>query len=202
MSADLVTYDSRHFGVTTAASIQNEHLTQDFQSVFPVLSPKSTLTWHNTNEGCTSERLKIWLKLCPIWCTQPPVAHIRERPILEPLFWSPSVQVENPPAVLLWLFSGCVARLDYFWNRHWRTRQDRSCHLHLHLSLAVTRGVGAPQMTSQTVSSIFLCSPLPSWTWLIPGLAIPWRCLPTSSSVCLVFFPFQWALQNGLGQTW
>ena len=48
--------------------------------------------------------------------------------------------------------------------------------------------VGAPQMTSRPVSSIFLCSPLPSGTWQIPGLAILWLCLPTSLSVCLVFF--------------
>ena len=41
-----------------------------------------------------------------------------------------------------------------------------------------TRVVGAPQMISQPVSSIFPCSPLPSGTC----------CLPTYSSVCLVFF--------------
>ena len=32
--------------------------------------------------------------------------------------------------------------------------------------------VGAPQMTSQPVYSICLCSPLPSWTWRTPGLSI------------------------------
>ena len=32
---------------------------------------------------------------------------------------------------------------------------------------------------------LFSCSPPPSGT---PGLSIPWCCLPTSSSVCLVFF--------------
>ena len=37
--------------------------------------------------------------------------------------------------------------------------------------------VGAPQITSQLVSSIFLSSPLPSWTWWAPGLSIPWCCL-------------------------
>ena len=47
----------------------------------------------------------------------------------------------------------------------------------------IAKVVGAPQMTSQPVSSIFLCSPLPS------GLSIPWCCLPTSFSVSLVFFP-------------
>ena len=31
--------------------------------------------------------------------------------------------------------------------------------------------VGAPQMTSQPVSSIFPCSPLPSGTWRTPGLS-------------------------------
>ena len=57
-----------------------------------------------------------------------------------------------------------------------------------------TRVVGAPQMISQPVSSIFACSPLPSWTWQTPGLYVPWCCLPTSSSVCLVFFPFSLCL--------
>ena len=48
--------------------------------------------------------------------------------------------------------------------------------------------VGAPQMILQPVSSIFPCSPLPSGTRRTPGLSIPWCCLSTSSSVCLVFF--------------
>ena len=43
-------------------------------------------------------------------------------------------------------------------------------------------------MISQPVSTIFLCSPLPSGTWQTPGLSIPWCCLSISSSVCLVFF--------------
>ena len=50
------------------------------------------------------------------------------------------------------------------------------------------RVIGTPQMNSQAVSFIFLCSPLPSGTWQTPGLSIP-RCLPTSFPVCLVFFP-------------
>ena len=50
------------------------------------------------------------------------------------------------------------------------------------------RVVGAPQMSSQPVSFIFPCSPPPSGPWQTPGLSIPWCCLPTSSSVCLVFF--------------
>ena len=40
----------------------------------------------------------------------------------------------------------------------------------------------------------FPYSPLPSGTWRIPGLSIPCYCLPTSSSVCLVFFPFSLCL--------
>ena len=48
---------------------------------------------------------------------------------------------------------------------------------------------GAPRMISQPASSNFPCSPLPSGTWWTPGLSIPWCCLPTSSSVCLFFFP-------------
>ena len=35
------------------------------------------------------------------------------------------------------------------------------------------RVVGAPQMISQPVSSIFPCSPLPSGTCQTPGLSIP-----------------------------
>ena len=40
----------------------------------------------------------------------------------------------------------------------------------------------------------FLYSPLPSGTCQPPCLSIPWCCLPTSSSVCLVFFPLSLCL--------
>ena len=50
------------------------------------------------------------------------------------------------------------------------------------------RVVGAPQMISQPLSSIFHSSPPPSGTCRTPSLSIPWCCLPTSSSICLVFF--------------
>ena len=56
------------------------------------------------------------------------------------------------------------------------------------------RVVGAPQMILQPVFSIFPCSPLPSGTCRTPGLSIPWCRLPTSSSVCLVFFPLSLCL--------
>ena len=54
--------------------------------------------------------------------------------------------------------------------------------------------VQAPQMIPQPASSIVPCSPLASGTWRTPGLSIPWCCLPTSSSVCLVFFPLSLCL--------
>ena len=56
------------------------------------------------------------------------------------------------------------------------------------------RVVGAPHTISQPVFSIFPCSPLPSRTCRTPGLSIPWCCLPTSSSVCPVFFPLSLCL--------
>ena len=65
-----------------------------------------------------------------------------------------------------------------------------------------TRVVAASQMISQPVFCISPCSPLPSGTWLTPGLFIRWCCLYTSSSVCLVSSPFHCALQDGIGQTW
>ena len=56
------------------------------------------------------------------------------------------------------------------------------------------RVVGAPQMILQPVFSIFPCSPLPSGTCRTPGLSIPLCYLPTSSSVCLIFFPLSLCL--------
>ena len=56
------------------------------------------------------------------------------------------------------------------------------------------RVIGALQMIPHLVSSISSCSPLPSGTWQTPGLSIPWCCLPTSFSVCLVFFPLSLCL--------
>ena len=57
------------------------------------------------------------------------------------------------------------------------------------ISPLTERVVGAPQMILQPAFSISSCSPLPSGTCRTPGLSIPWCCLPTSSSVCLGFFP-------------
>ena len=59
------------------------------------------------------------------------------------------------------------------------------------INLLTARVARAPQMISQPVSSIFLCSPLSSGNWRTPGLSIPWCCLPTSS---FVFFPLSLCL--------
>ena len=56
------------------------------------------------------------------------------------------------------------------------------------------RVVGAQQKILQPVFSTFPCSPLPPGACQTPGLSIPWCCLPTSSSVCFVFFPLSLCL--------
>ena len=88
----------------------------------------------------------------------------------------------------------------------WYSVQKRSMHYHhLIFTYPLTAGaVGAPQLTSQPVSPVSFCSPLPSGTWRTPGLSIPW-CLTTSFSVCLVFFPLSLCLARlfwPFSQTW
>ena len=70
-------------------------------------------------------------------------------------------------------------------------RDTQSHHLIYPLTARV---FGALQIVSQLVSSIFPCSPLSFGTWRTPDLSIPWCCLPTSSIVCLVFFPLSLCL--------
>ena len=80
----------------------------------------------------------------------------------------------------------------WLWNSIWETGIKWTDDTNTHLTLtnpSTVRVVGALQIIPQPVSSVLLCSPLPSGTWRTPGLSIPWCCLPTSSSVCLVFFP-------------
>ena len=78
-----------------------------------------------------------------------------------------------------------------YWSTNALGLNDTS---HLIMYPLTTRVVGPPQIISQAVFSIFPCSPLPSWAWRTPDLSIPWCCLPTSSSVCLVFFPISLCL--------
>ena len=95
---------------------------------------------------------------------------------------------------LIWL-KCTVFPFKWFHSFHCFFFFHKDCIFLCHLIYPLTvRVVGAPQMISQPVSSIFPCSPLPSWTWQTPSLSIPWCCLSTSSSVCLVFFPFSLCL--------
>ena len=80
-----------------------------------------------------------------------------------------------------------------------RPSLSKTHHHHLIIYPLTARVVGAPQMISQPVSSIFPCSPLPSETCQTPRLSIPWFCLPTSSSICLVFFPLLLCLAGWFG---
>ena len=60
-------------------------------------------------------------------------------------------------------------------------------HHHHHLSLNREGRWG----TTDDFTTSFLyfpCCPLPFGTWLTPGLSISRSCLPTSPSVCIVFF--------------
>ena len=103
---------------------------------------------------------------------------------------------ENIPAFLMHV-GDAMTSVPHCWFRgdvdeiHYRHEDSANwsvlwhCWHHYHLTVRI---VGAPQMILQPVFSIFPCSPLPSGTCQTPGLSIPWCCLHTSSSVCLVFF--------------
>ena len=83
------------------------------------------------------------------------------------------------------------------------TLSHATCHYHMLIIIiypVTTKVVGAPQIILQPVSSIFPCSPLPSGTRWTPGLSIPWCCLPTCSSVCLIFFPLSLCLARWFWQ--
>ena len=75
------------------------------------------------------------------------------------------------------------------WSSQWIKHFVKNCPVFSLTYPLNIQSIRAPKMTSQPVSSIFLCSPLPSGTWRTPGMSIPWCCLPTSFSACLVFFP-------------
>ena len=82
----------------------------------------------------------------------------------------------------------------YFRQCHVLTKNTKAYIIIIIINPLTARVVGAPRMILQPVFSIFPCSPLPSGTFQTPGLSIPWCCLPTSSSVCLVFFPLSLCL--------
>ena len=89
---------------------------------------------------------------------------------------------------------GWFIMLPFFFFLNFKTESSYRFFFFTFTYSLTARVVGAPQMTSQPVSSILPCSPLPSRTLWTPSLSIPWCCLPTSSSVCLVFFPFSLCL--------
>ena len=89
---------------------------------------------------------------------------------------------------LLFLFCKCALN-DHTVYRYSRGRLEcETLYIIITIYPLTARVVGAPQMISRRVSSIFFCSSLPSWTWRTPGLSIPGCCLPTST-FCLVFIP-------------
>ena len=100
----------------------------------------------------------------------------------------------------MWAMSNCTKDLKWMTSVHWlnkklkrksffEIRQYKTHCFISHLIYPLTAMVtGTPQMISQPVSTIFPCSPLPSGTSRIPSQSIPRCWLPTSSSVCLVFF--------------
>ena len=75
-------------------------------------------------------------------------------------------------------------------------------HNHHHQLFLNREVVGAPHMISQLVSSIFLCSPLPSGTWRIQACPFPNVVFPPLPLSALSSSYFHCALQDGFGQTW
>ena len=101
----------------------------------------------------------------------------------------------------LWI-CGKVLRCAHFEKGHvaWLERRLSLLSVFFTSSLIITiicplnmRVVGAPHDVA-TSSLYFPCSPLPSGTWRTLDLSISWCCLPSSSSVCLVFFPLSLCL--------
>ena len=92
------------------------------------------------------------------------------------------------------------------WSTSWTTNMKlspSSGHTFTFTYPLTTEVTGTPQMTSQPVSTLFLCSPLLSWTWWTPGLSILWSCLPTSFFLSASSSSSsRYALQDGFGQTW
>ena len=80
------------------------------------------------------------------------------------------------------------------------TRDWQKYHHHHHLTrnlnlnLSLNEGYWGTTDDFTTSFLHFLCSPLSSGNWRTPDQSIPWCCLPTSSSVCFVFFPLSLCL--------
>ena len=85
------------------------------------------------------------------------------------------------------------------WHRDETSADDFALGLTASFTCPLTTGVfQEPQLTSQPVSSIFLCYPLPSQTWWTPGLSFPDVVFLPLFLCALSSSPFQCALQDGL----
>ena len=104
---------------------------------------------------------------------------------------------EAVPFSLLLLFTGDtldinlydIEILQHFRKKHVLWRKIISLISHLSLNRKGRLGTTDDFTTSFLHFSLFSTAPCRT-----PGLSIPWCCLPTSSSVCLVFFPLSLCL--------
>ena len=90
-------------------------------------------------------------------------------------------------------------------NRQAKEHKERFSWNHSHLHHLSGNREGRWGTTDDFTTSFLSncpCSPLPSGTWRSQGLSIPWCCPPTSSSVCLVFFPLSLCRARWFWQTW
>ena len=88
------------------------------------------------------------------------------------------------------IFSVC----SWHVHRHLLALPVKYSYVHHHHHLSLNREGRWGTTDYFAMSSIFPCSPLPSGTRRTQGLSISWCCLPTSSSVCLIFFPLSLCL--------
>ena len=102
------------------------------------------------------------------------------QPVLNtPVYWS-GYTYSGKADTILWHYQETPKGLSH--NHH---------HHHLSLNHEGRWGNTDDFTTSFLHFSLFS---LPSGTWQTPGLSSPWCCLPTSFSVCLVFFPLSLCL--------
>ena len=156
-----------------------------FQSHYTILLSKFLLpfictSWCCCSLLCISQILQIWIFSLSVLSS----CHTNQEFLLWPsifFFWQCLQRISLAVSVT------AVMKVVIIESMYLQCSTSFFPSSHLIYPLTV-RAIGAPQMISQPVSSIFPCSSLPSGTYQTPGLSIPWCCLPTSSSVCFVFF--------------